>query len=58
MANVQGGYHSFGDLVEIMKRLRGPGGCPWDAEQTMDSLRRYILEEAHELTYSDRKSVV
>lgn len=49
MANVQGGYHSFGDLVEIMKRLRGPGGCPWDAEQTMDSLRRYILEEAHEL---------
>jgi XTP/dITP diphosphohydrolase/tetrapyrrole methylase family protein/MazG family protein/ATP diphosphatase len=32
-----------------MKRLRAPGGCPWDAEQTLDSLRRYILEESHEL---------
>lgn len=30
-------------------KLRAPGGCPWDAEQTIDSLRRYILEEAHEL---------
>ncbi|MDR1965347.1 MAG: nucleoside triphosphate pyrophosphohydrolase [Synergistaceae bacterium] len=36
-------------LLEIMKRLRAPGGCPWDAEQTLPSLRRYILEEAHEL---------
>ena len=32
-----------------MKQLRAPGGCPWDAEQTLDSLRRYILEEANEL---------
>jgi XTP/dITP diphosphohydrolase/tetrapyrrole methylase family protein/MazG family protein/ATP diphosphatase len=40
---------TFEDLLELMKRLRAPGGCPWDAEQTLDSLRRYILEESHEL---------
>ena len=39
----------FGDLLEIMGKLRAKGGCPWDAEQTLESLRRYILEEAHEL---------
>ncbi|MDR1916447.1 MAG: nucleoside triphosphate pyrophosphohydrolase [Synergistaceae bacterium] len=39
----------FQSLLEIMRRLRMPGGCPWDAEQTLDSLRRYILEESHEL---------
>lgn len=35
-------------LLEIMRRLRGPGGCPWDQEQTHDSLRRHLLEEAAE----------
>jgi XTP/dITP diphosphohydrolase/tetrapyrrole methylase family protein/MazG family protein/ATP diphosphatase len=40
---------TFDDLIAIMKKLRAPGGCPWDAEQTLDSLRRYILEESHEL---------
>lgn len=35
-------------LLEIMHRLRGPGGCPWDQEQTHLSLRRYLLEEAAE----------
>jgi XTP/dITP diphosphohydrolase/tetrapyrrole methylase family protein/MazG family protein/ATP diphosphatase len=39
----------FDGLLEIMKKLRAPGGCPWDAEQTLESLRRYILEEANEL---------
>ena len=39
----------FGTLLGIMRKLRAPGGCPWDAEQTVSSLRRYILEEAHEL---------
>jgi len=34
--------------VEIMDRLRGPGGCPWDAEQTHASLKKYLLEEAYE----------
>ena len=35
--------------VEVMDRLRSPGGCPWDAEQTHDSLARYLLEETYEL---------
>ncbi|HEX7248202.1 MAG TPA: nucleoside triphosphate pyrophosphohydrolase [Actinomycetota bacterium] len=37
------------DLVRVMARLRGPGGCPWDAEQTHGSLARHLLEETHEL---------
>jgi MazG family protein len=41
--------YGFGSLVGIMRRLRTPGGCPWDKEQTLSSLKRYILEEAHEL---------
>jgi len=36
------------DVVALMDRLRSPGGCPWDAEQTHASLRGYLLEEAHE----------
>ncbi len=36
-------------LVGIMDRLREPGGCPWDREQTLDSLTGYLLEEAHEV---------
>lgn len=35
--------------VAVMDRLRSPGGCPWDAEQTHESLRRYLLEETYEL---------
>ena len=35
-------------LLEIMRTLRGPGGCPWDQEQTHESLRPYLLEEAAE----------
>jgi tetrapyrrole methylase family protein/MazG family protein len=35
-------------LVQLTKRLRDPGGCPWDAEQTHASLTRYLLEEAYE----------
>lgn len=37
------------ELVAVMARLRGPGGCPWDGEQTHASLAPYALEEAHEL---------
>ncbi len=37
------------DLVEVMDRLRSPGGCPWDAEQTHASLARYLLEETYEV---------
>jgi MazG family protein len=38
----------FAELVAIMARLRGPGGCPWDREQTMEDLARYLKEEAEE----------
>ncbi|WP_084715283.1 MazG family protein [Streptacidiphilus rugosus] len=37
------------DLVTVMDRLRSPGGCPWDAEQTHASLVKYLVEEAYEL---------
>jgi MazG family protein len=40
---------TFPRLVELMQRLLGPGGCPWDREQTFESLRRYVLEEACEV---------
>ncbi|MFK5688808.1 MazG nucleotide pyrophosphohydrolase domain-containing protein [Ornithinimicrobium sp. LYQ92] len=36
------------DAVAVMDRLRSPGGCPWDAEQTHAGLTRYLIEEAHE----------
>ncbi len=36
------------ELLGVMRRLRGPGGCPWDQEQTHESLRPYLLEEAAE----------
>ncbi|NIJ10597.1 XTP/dITP diphosphohydrolase [Saccharomonospora amisosensis] len=35
--------------VDVMDRLRSPGGCPWDAAQTHDSLRQYLIEETYEL---------
>uniref|UniRef100_C6E1Q7 Nucleoside triphosphate pyrophosphohydrolase n=1 Tax=Geobacter sp. (strain M21) TaxID=443144 RepID=C6E1Q7_GEOSM len=39
----------FDRLMEIMRKLRAPGGCPWDAEQSHESLKRYLLEEAYEV---------
>jgi MazG family protein len=36
-------------LVEIMARLRAPGGCPWDREQTFDTIKPYTLEETYEV---------
>ncbi|HEX4492914.1 MAG TPA: MazG family protein [Acidimicrobiia bacterium] len=39
----------FAALVALTERLRGPGGCPWDAEQTHHSLERHLLEEAYEV---------
>ena len=38
----------FRDLVDVVARLRGPGGCPWDREQTHESLRPCLLEECYE----------
>jgi len=48
-ANDRTEIHDFPELVNIMHRLRKPGGCPWDREQTFESLRKYIIEEAYEL---------
>lgn len=39
----------FQRLVEIMARLRGPNGCPWDSEQTFDTIKPYTLEETYEV---------
>jgi tetrapyrrole methylase family protein / MazG family protein len=40
---------SFQDLVDVVARLRGPDGCPWDREQTYVSLKRFVLEESYEV---------
>ncbi len=40
---------TFYDIVSLARRLRAPGGCPWDREQTLGSLRAYVLEEAYEV---------
>src|SRR5258708_14748485 len=39
----------FEQAVAIMARLGAPGGCPWDREQTFDTIRKYTLEEAYEV---------
>ena len=39
----------IGAIFEVVHRLRAPGGCPWDREQTHESLRQYLLEETYEL---------
>ncbi len=39
---------NFDELTAVMSRLRAPGGCPWDAEQTYESLAQYLLEECYE----------
>jgi len=45
-------------LIQVMARLRGPGGCPWDQEQNLGSLRPYLIEEAYEvLEEMDRAAV-
>ena len=46
---LDGKLSEFQTLVDIVARLRAPGGCPWDREQTHESLRRTLLEEAHEV---------
>ena len=40
---------ALAEAVTIMSRLRGPGGCPWDREQTFDSIKKYTLEETYEV---------
>ena len=40
---------TFQTLIDIVARLRAPGGCPWDREQTHESLKRNLLEESYEV---------
>ncbi|HEY0143218.1 MAG TPA: nucleoside triphosphate pyrophosphohydrolase [Thermoanaerobaculia bacterium] len=40
---------TFDDLVQLMTRLRGPDGCPWDRKQTLPDLKPYVIEEAYEV---------
>jgi tetrapyrrole methylase family protein/MazG family protein len=44
-----GAPEAFAELVRIMERLRAPGGCPWDREQTHESIKPYLIEEAYEV---------
>ena len=41
--------NSFSQLVNLMARLRGPAGCPWDREQTPESLKPFLIEECYEV---------
>ncbi len=43
------GKYSIQDLLKIMELLRGPGGCPWDAEQNHESIRNSFIEETYEV---------
>ncbi len=43
------GKYGIEDLLKIMKLLRGPGGCPWDAEQNHESIRNSLIEETYEV---------
>ena len=43
------GHHHFHKLVELMDTLRGPGGCPWDREQTPETLKAMLIEESYEV---------
>lgn len=48
--------YSVQDLVEIMKILRSPGGCPWDAEQTHESIKKNLIEETYEVIEAINKN--
>ncbi len=44
-----GPTQEFSKLLDIMRKLRSPEGCPWDREQTLESLRRFVVEETYEV---------
>ncbi len=53
--------YTFEELLEIMKILRSPDGCPWDREQTHSSIKKYLLEETYEVLEvidGDRKDLL
>src|SRR3954471_15815713 len=49
MSDTARAAREFTRLVEIMATLRGPDGCPWDREQTIDTLKPFVLEETYEV---------
>jgi MazG family protein len=49
MSETDRAAREFTRLIEIMATLRGPGGCPWDREQTIDTLKPFVLEETYEV---------
>jgi MazG family protein len=49
MTQIKSAGELFDELVQIMRRLRAPDGCPWDREQTIRTLRPFVLEETYEL---------
>jgi tetrapyrrole methylase family protein/MazG family protein len=51
----QRGIEKFTELVKIMAKLRSEGGCPWDKEQTHESLKPYVVEEAYEVVEAIEK---
>lgn len=48
--------YDIGDLLEIIKVLRAPGGCPWDAEQTHTSIKKNFIEETYEVVEAINKN--
>ena len=54
MEDLRGSAASFAQLCEIVARLRAPGGCPWDREQTNESLLPPLIEEAYEVASAIR----
>src|SRR6266446_4222320 len=49
MSDTPRAAREFARLIEIMATLRAPDGCPWDREQTIDSLKPFVLEESYEV---------
>src|SRR6185436_18743186 len=49
MSDAARAAQEFTRLLEIMATLRAPGGCPWDREQTIDSLKPFVIEETYEV---------
>lgn len=47
--------YNINDLIDIMKILRAPGGCPWDAEQTHESIKQNLIEETYEVVEAINK---
>ena len=51
-----GQNYTVDDLVEIIAKLRSPGGCPWDAEQTHESIKKNLIEETYEVIEAINKA--